>query len=305
MRTRLKWIIPSALIVAAAAVYLWPTPRVPFGQLYAKVGQPVRAALAAFRQAHPPRQIMVEGLTWEYMSAGRGAETLVLLHGMTGAYDIWWQLIDRLEPDYRIIAVTYPAAQSLEAMETGLLAILRQEQVGSFHVVGTSLGGYFAQYLVARHPDRIGRAVFANTFPPNDLIAEKNGALGALLPFLPEWVVMSVLRGSFQNSIYPTSGGDELTLAFLNEVGSGRMSKAQVVGRFRCVVEKFTAPAPTIPVLIIESDNDPLVEPALREQLKATYPAAAVQTFIGAGHFPYLNQPDEYSRVLAEFLGQP
>jgi pimeloyl-ACP methyl ester carboxylesterase len=149
------------------------------------------------------------------------------------------------------------------------------------------------------------RAVFSNTFPPNELIAEKNKTIGAALPYLPEWLVIDVLRGSFTESVYPASGNDELTLAFLMEIGHGRMSKGQALGRYRCVVDPFTAPDPAalgIPVLIIEADNDPLVELALREQLKETYPTAVVQTLSGVGHFPYLKLADEYTGFLREFF---
>ena len=128
------------------------------------------------------------------------------------------------------------------------------------------------------------------------------------MPFLPEWLVIDVLRGSFASSVYPASGNDELTLAFLNEISYGRMSKAQVVGRFHCVVEKFEAPELNtlgIPVLIVEADNDPLVELVLREQLKVVYPTAEVQTFSGVGHFPYLNRASEYTKILADFLARP
>jgi pimeloyl-ACP methyl ester carboxylesterase len=182
------------------------------------------------------------------------------------------------------------------------MAILKQEGVTTFHVVGTSLGGYFAQYLVGRYPERIEKAVFANTFPPNDLLKEKNGTIGGLIPYLPEWLVMNVLQGSFTSSIYPTSGNDELTLAFLNEIVAGRVSKAQVDGRYRCVVERFEAPTGTdVPILIIEAINDPLVEQVLREQLRQTYPDARVVT-VDNGHFPYLATPEFYTEQLRAFF---
>lgn len=307
MSTRSRWVIlVLALFVAGLlAFYLWPVPSVPFEQLFADVEPSVAQSLQSFRGTHPLQHLRVGGGTWEYIATGEGPETIVFLHGMTGAYDIWWQQINTLEEQYRIIAVTYPPVRSLAALDQGLLAILEEEGVGEFNVVGTSLGGYFAQYLIAQHPERVRRAVLSNTFPPNDLIAEKNRTLGSLLPLFPEWLVLSVFRGNFQRTIYPTSGYDELTLAFLNEIGYGRMSKAQLLGRYYCVIEKFDAPEPTIPILIIESDNDPLVEPALREQLKATYPAAAVHTFTGVGHFPYLNRASEYTRLLTEFFSTP
>ncbi len=282
-------------------------PNVPFDEVYAKADAAEVESLAAFRAANPPKIIDVNGTNWEYVSMGDGEQTILFLHGMTGAYDIWWHQLNALQAEYRVIAVTYPAVDSMAEMESGVLSILDAEGVDKFSVVGTSLGGYFAQYLVAHHPSRILRAVFSNTFPPNDLIAEKNKTIGAALPFLPEWLVMDVLRGSFSSSVYSASGNDELTLAFLNEISYGRMSKSQVVGRFHGVVEKFDAPDLSeldIPVLIIEADNDPLVELTLREQLKEIYPSAEVHTFSGGGHFLYLNHSEEYTELLLEFLSK-
>lgn len=307
MRAKIKWFVLLFVIAAVAGVYLYPVPNVPFDEVYAKADAAEVESLAAFRAANPPKIIDVNGTNWEYVSMGDGEQTILFLHGMTGAYDIWWHQLNALQADYRVIAVTYPAVDSLAEMESGVLSILDAEGVDKFNVVGTSLGGYFAQYLVAHHPSRILRAVFSNTFPPNDLIAEKNKTIGAALPFLPEWLVMDVLRGSFSSSVYSASGNDELTLAFLNEISYGRMSKSQVVGRFHGVVEKFDAPDLSeldIPVLIIEADNDPLVELTLREQLKEIYPSAEVHTFSGGGHFLYLNHSEEYTELLLEFLSK-
>ena len=57
--------------------------------------------------------------------------------------------------------------------------------------------------------------------------------------------------------------------------------------------------------MIIEADNDPLVEEALREQLKDIYSSATVHTLSGVGHFPYLNQAETYTQLLLDFLAAP
>ncbi len=308
MKKKRTWLVPVILLVVISGVYLYPAPRESFDGLYAKVDADTVNSLMAFRGAHPVRTLELRGVKWDYVSLGEGPETILFLHGMTGAYDIWWQPMEALQGEYRVVSVTYPAVDSLGEMEQAVMAILDAEGVGQFHVVGSSLGGYFAQYLVARHPDKILSAVFANTFPPNDIIAEKNKTIGALLPYLPEWLVMNVLSGSIRESVYPASGYSELVLAFGLEQTHGRMSKAQVLGRFRCVVEPFAAPdvaALDVPVMIIEADNDPLVEKVLREQLKATYPSAVVQTLSGVGHFPYLNEAEAYTQLLLDFLAAP
>ena len=298
------WSVPLILLLIAAGVYLYPTPHKSFDELYAKVDGQTVDSLTSFRRAHPVRTLELRGVKWEYLALGQGPATILFLHGMTGAYDIWWQQMEALQDRYRVISVTYPAVDSLDEMEQAVMDILEAQDVNQFHMVGSSLGGYFAQFLVARHPDRILSTVFANTFPPNDILAERNKTIGALLPYLPEWLVMNFLSSSMRKSVYPASGNSELVLAFGLEQTYGRMRKAQVLGRYRCVVEPFVAPdmaALRIPLVIIEADNDPLVEKDLREQLKETYPTAKVVT-LSNGHFPYLSMPGAYTSYLETFF---
>ncbi len=299
------WIGIGVLILAGLALYLWPAPKKDFSELAEKVDPAVRQSLLDFRANHPPQTLPVDGQNWDYVAFGDGEETILFLHGMTGAYDIWWQQMEALAPDFRVISVTYPPVDTLEGMSKGVVAVLDAEGVAKTHVVGTSLGGYLTQYLVATHPDRINRAVFGNTFPPNDLYAEKNAELIKILPFLPAWLVMKTFRGNIENSIYPASGYSELVLAYMLEQTYGRMSKAQVAARAKAVIEPFTPPRPDelgIPVMIIEADNDPLVPEVLRQQLKQTYPTARVETLHNVGHFPYLNAPETYTELLRSFF---
>lgn len=269
---------------------------------YGNVPSEQTAALRAFRNTYPPSTFEVDGVEWEYLSMGEG-EAILFLHGMAGAYDIWFQQFEMLWEEYHLIAVTYPAVGSLAQMEAGLIAIMDEVGASHFSILGTSLGGYIAQYLVAQHPERVNKAVFANTFPPNDLLAEQYATLGKVLPYLPEWLIEWVMRGRYKSSIYPASGYDPLTLAYLNET-LARFTKADIIQRYRCVVESFGPPGLSwgdIPTMIIEASNDPLVEVELRMALRATYPHAKVVT-VKNGHFPYLSQPEFYAEKIRKFL---
>ncbi len=306
----MRWtlVVMLALAGAGALLYLWPVPQKDFASLAINVDPNVTASLINFRQTHPLKSIENHGETWHYVVDGQGAETILFLHGMTGAYDIWWQQMEALSPDFRVISVTYPPIDTLEGLSEGVIAVLDAENVQHTYVVGTSLGGYLAQYLLATHPQRLKGVVFANTFPPNDYYKQKNETLIRLLPLLPTWLVMKSFRENIQQSIYPASGYSELALAYLLEQTYGRMSKAQVAARAKAVLDDFAPPDPEalgVPVLIIEADNDPLVPAQLRAQLKETYPSANVHTLSGVGHFPYLNAPDDYTAILRAFLTKP
>jgi pimeloyl-ACP methyl ester carboxylesterase len=292
-----------ALIVLIA--YSYPVRRIPFQQLYREVPDETRRSLRVFRKNHVLKHIEVDGTTWTYMAAGEDRATILFLHGMAGAYDIWWQVIEALRGRFKIVALTYPPVSNLEGLRRGIIAILEKEQVSTCHVIGSSLGGYVAQYLLSKNPEMINNAVFANTFPPNDLIARKTRNLGRILPFLPRWAVMLYLRQKARTSIYPASGNSEIVLAYMMEQSHGMMTKKQFIARYRCALDHFEPPvaqAAITPVLIIEADNDPLVEETLREMLKTTYPSARTKTLHDAGHFPYLNQPEEYVQILLEFF---
>ena len=295
----------AILILIILGIYFLPIPKVSFTEIYAAVPENTRSSLQTFRNRNELRTIMVNKKKWQYVVVGDSQRTILFLHGMAGGYDIWWQQIDALRDRYRLIAPTYPAVHALAELSQGINVILEREHIDRFHVVGSSLGGYLAQYLVRHQPDSIDKAVFANTFPPNDVIARKSGVAGKLLLFLPEWMVMRNLRKTTAGSIYPASGNSELVASYMLEQSYGMMRKSQFVARFHCVLDTFPPPdvkALGIKTLIIESDNDPLVEEQLRTMLKTAYPSALIETFNGAGHFPYLNRADKYTKTLGEFF---
>ena len=299
------FIIGMLGLILLLVIYYFPPPTASFKNIYAKVSAKQRSSLDTFRSDCDLRDININGIKWKYLVTGTGDKTIVFLHGMAGGYDIWWQQINHFKTNCRVISLTYPPINNLADLSASVIAILDKEMVENVNFVGSSLGGYFAQYLVKNNSDRIEKAVFANTFPPNHIISKKADRFSKILPLLPEWVIMRNLRQTTANAIYPASGNSELVGAYMMEQSCGMMSKAQFTARLNCVLDYFEPPDIVklgIPALIIESDNDPLVSEELRELLKSCYPSAQVEALHQKGHFPYLNTPREYNRILEKFL---
>lgn len=299
--------ILDLLIIFLAAIiallYIIPAPQKSFFKLYSD-SVPIAHKLYNFR-SRPLSSIKVDHSYWSYYSGGKGEKTILFIHGMGGTYDIWWNQINELEKDYKVITFTLPKKiDSLQKAERGIRAILERENEDRFIVIGTSMGGYIAQYLIKTMPKSIEKAVFGNTFPPNRLYIKVNRIKRKYLPLLPEIIIWKLAQNEMKQKLLPAGHYDKVLEAFLPGLS---FSKRQFFNRYDVVVDWFeatsqTSQMKTIPKLIIESDNDPLIPILLRAKLKVTYPEAQVYTFHQEGHFPYLNATEKYNAVLRGFL---
>jgi pimeloyl-ACP methyl ester carboxylesterase len=297
--------VSLVITLILVAIYLIPSSQANFFKLY-KSNDKFSENLKEL-QAKPTKKIIVNGVTWNYYVGGNGTKTILFIHGMGGAYNLWWNQIAVFEKDYKVVSYTLPEEiNSLKKASEGVLAILNREKIDKFYAVGTSMGGYIAQYLVNLIPNRIEKAVFGNTFPPNVLIAQENDTKSKVIPFLPEILISELKEKKMNNELIPASKNSKLLKAFL---ASLPFSKKQFINRYYVVIDPFTANPTTykikrIPKLIIESDNDPLIPPKLRKKLKELYSDAKVYTFHNEGHFPYINASNAYNKALRDFLNE-
>jgi pimeloyl-ACP methyl ester carboxylesterase len=291
------------LAIFVIAVYFIPAPQPDFFKLYAQNDVPGQS-LKEFK-SRTTKKVMVNGIAWNYYAGGNGNKTILFIHGMGGSYDLWWQQVVAFEKDYKVISYTLPESiNSLEKTSIGILIILEAENVDNFYAVGTSMGGYIAQYLVSIIPNRIERAVFGNTFPPNNLIAKENETKSKIIPYLPEIIISKLGKEKLNNEIVPAAKNSPLLKAFLLSLP---FSKQQFINRYYIIVDRFSIipdkyEIKRIPKLIVESDNDPLVQPELRKQIKELYANAEVFTFHQEGHFPYINASSAFNKALRNFL---
>lgn len=291
-----------SVVFLISIIYAIPPAKSSFAELSGDVPAPILKRYETFHE-QPLDHIQVRGRNWEYRSTGRGRHTVLFLHGMGGEADFWWQQFAALEQHHRIIAPTYPPVDRLEELAEGVLAILDAEGADRVSLVGTSLGGYLAQFLLTNHAGRFDGVLLSNTFPPNDILAQRNGRLALALRLLPEWIVLKMYSSGVERSILPAADNSPLLRAHLLSLVATGLRRRHLISRYNCVMQRFTVTQPpNLPMLIVESDNDPLVPPELRQMLRQTYPRARVVTLHNRGHFPYLNAPDEFNAILVQFL---
>ncbi len=264
------------------------------------------AARNRFASRYPEQRIAINGREWGYVTVGDHGPTLLLIPGTLGRGDIFWHQMLALQDRARIIAVTYPASGGVPEWAGDLAELCGMLGSGQVTVLGSSLGGYLAQYFAAAHPHLIDGLIAANTLHSVADVATRPPYSSAL-----DDVPIEELRTGFGRGLrawreaHPDQA--ELVDLLLAEV-AGRIPEPELRTRLNAL--KHGPELPPIEMLpervaTIESADDPLIPPPMREAVRARLKPAIAYTFEWGGHFPYIARPGLYVSLLEEQLGLP
>ena len=135
-----------------------------FDEIYARVPAEQVERLKEFRFTHKYKHLLVNHAEWEYISCGRGEQTLLLLPGGLSVGKSTFLLIMAFEKEYRIIAPSYALSLTMTGLCDGIAHILETETVNRANVLGGSYGGLVAQYFVRKYPDKARSLILSHTF---------------------------------------------------------------------------------------------------------------------------------------------
>lgn len=246
-----------------------------------------------------------------YRTAGQGP-TVVFLHGLAGSSQTWVRQFAALSARYRLVAWDAPGfgrsgvvEPDIDVFAETLNELLDWLGCGRVALVGHSMGGIVATRLAARWPERVSRLVLSCTHagygepadsPEQPRIAQRIGELARVGP--AEYGRIRA-RGLFPAG---TPAGEAMELAALIAAGArpeGIRSSTRMLQR---ADNRPALPGLTMPILVVTGGRDPVVKPALRDELLALTPTARHVTLPGLGHAPYLEDAAAYNALLDEFL---
>ncbi|MCV2887376.1 alpha/beta fold hydrolase [Ruegeria aquimaris] len=257
-----------------------------------------------FAARHPESRHVVNGRDWGVIRVGHSGPALVLIPGTLGRADIFWQQIAALSGEARILAVSYPASGGIADWAADLAQLIADAGMQGTTVLGSSLGGYLAQYLTATEPALCGGLVAANT------LASVQG-IDQMPPYAMDLVTTPIddLRAGFEAGLSIWQAPDhpyrDLAPLLLQEV-RGRIPEGELRARLQALKTAPDLPAQSLPherIFTVQSDDDHLIVPPMREGLRAALAPVRAYRFRTASHFPYVTRPDAYTALLREILG--
>ena len=261
-----------------------------------------------------------------YRIAGNGPP-VVLIHGMVNSSRHWESVALRLADSYTVVApdlighgdsATPRGDYSLGAHAAVVRDLLAAIGIDSATILGHSLGGGVAMQLAYQFPEHCERLVLvssgglgreitvllrAASLPGSELVLpllvneQLVGAgrfVGRLLGRAGLRVhtdVGEVLRG------HASLSDGEARSAFLHTLRTIVDARGQRVD----ATDRLYL-AQSIPFLIMWGERDPIIPVAHGRAAHGLVPGSRLEVFPGAGHFPHLDDPLRFVRVLTDFI---
>jgi len=251
-----------------------------------------------------------------------GAETLLYLHGFLGCQDDWNEVIEIIGDGFNHCRVDLPGhgarhralspqSYSMPGYANLLVAALNDGDVDQCNLVGYSMGGRFALFLLTHFPLQFSRVVIESASPglktaderkarcaEDDKLIEKLRAQ-PIDEFLRDWydqplfATIDKTNPRFEALLENRRSHDSTGLALaLENMGSGVMPSLW-----------DRLPRIKAQVLFIAGENDAKYS-ALAHEMANLCPRGQVAIIPGAGHNTHYERPEEYCRVVTQFLGE-
>jgi pimeloyl-ACP methyl ester carboxylesterase len=273
------------------------------------------------------REITLHGHRVTYTTAGEGP-LVVLLHGIAGCGHTWDAVVPRLAAAG--VCVVAPdllghgesakprGDYSLGAYASGVRDLMTALGHESATIVGHSLGGGVAMQFAYQFPERCERLVLVDSgglgreVTPILRAATLPGA-EVVLPLIAHRRVLDAAR-----SVGRVLGRLPLPARpALTEVARGygslvdTQARAAFVHTARSVIDvrgqRVDASdrlylATGLPTLVVWGRRDSFIPVAHAHHFAELVPTARVEVFEGAGHFPHVDEPARFARVLLDFV---
>lgn len=272
-------------------------------------------ALDDFRSTHTYKHIIANGVKWEYITAGTGNRTILLLPGALSTAESMFAIITAFESRYKVITPSYNLSQNMTGLCEGIASILNLENANEVDVIGSSYGGLVAQYFVRRFPGKVKNLVIAHSFIIKAGL-EKYLKFGLkLIRIIPGGVLRVLFKLKVKKMLF-----DKLKKINHPEKDMWRAYYSQAIdaGSFTAVsihqniaLQECTALPPFHQhdlqhwdgrIFIIDSEDDPAVSKKDRNDLKLVYPGAIVYTFKDAGHVSFITKRELVIKLINNFL---
>ncbi|MDQ4057561.1 MAG: 3-oxoadipate enol-lactonase [Actinomycetota bacterium] len=188
---------------------------------------------------------------------------------------------------------------TIEALGGDALAVLDALEVERAHICGISMGGLVAQRLAAIHPERVDRAVYANTAAKIGSDEMWDARIAAVRTGGMKAIRDAVLGRFFTDSFGDTEVVRRTSDTFTAASPEGYVNLCYAVRNadLRPLVGSIRAPS-----LVVAGAHDVATPPAEARWLHERIPGSELVVVADAAHLSNVEQPNRFNQAVLDFL---
>lgn len=273
------------------------------------------------------KYILVEGIRIRYWDEGEGPVVL-LIHGFNASCDYWqWNFAD-LAAHFRVLALDLPGHGLSEKKIPDYSALYAAHFLNSFltalgvsraYIVGESLGGALAMALAVYHPERVAKLVLSNSAGLGGEISLGFRLLGipglrtllAIFLTAPNRRVIKfvqrsatyqkqVITDEWVNQVCALARQPGLRQTVLGLARFGLDWRGQRRAAWEPVFKRLGEIS--APTLILWGAQDTLIPVTHAYTAQRCIAGAKLRIFEECGHMTHMEVPQEFNRVVLDFL---
>jgi len=260
---------------------------------------------------HATSRFEIDGLNIAYRVDGaESADTLVLINSLGTDLRLWEPQMAELTQHFRVVRYdcrghgesdVAPGPTSIDRLGADLVALLDCLNVERAHLCGLSLGGFIALWAASYHRERVGRAVCANTAArigtteswDDRMRAVRAGGMSAI----SEAVVGRFLGAPFRAAHPDVTRRITDMVEATPPAGYLAACAALRDADLHTVVSRIRAPS-----LILAGELDQSTPLHQSEELHTAIAGSELVVLPGAAHLTNVEQAEEFTRVVTNFL---
>ena len=248
-----------------------------------------------------------------FKESGQG-RAVVLLHGLFGSSDNWHFLAQRLAENFSVFALDHrnhglsphSAEMNYPLMAADVEKFFVTRGLAGASVVGHSMGGKTAMQFALQFPHRVDRLVVAD-MAPREYAPAHDKVFAALLALnLPRFQTRQQIEDALATEI-PSLVLRRFLLKNLGRNPAGgffwKIALRDIAASYPQLRQPISHPGPFVkPALFIRGGKSNYIQPADEAGIRELFPQAQIQTIPEAGHWVQADEPDEFLRLLLDFL---
>ena len=238
---------------------------------------------------------------FKYLEEGQG-EPLVLLHGLFGALSNFSDLIEYFRHHNKVIVPMLPLFDldllhtSVGGLQKFVHKFLEHKDYKNAHLLGNSLGGHVALVYVLKHPERIKSLILTGS---SGLF---ESGMGDTYPKRGDY---DYIRKKTELTFYDPATASKQLVDEVYEIVNNRIKAIKIISLAKSAIRNNLGEELNQikqPTLLIWGNNDTITPPFVGREFQRLIPNSELHFIDKCGHAPMMEVPDEFNRILHQFL---